>query len=304
MKKPSDLRQLDLNLLKTFAVLMEEQNVSRAAERLAVTQPAVSGMLTRLRDSFNDPLFVRAQHGVIPTKRAEELAQPIKHILRELEQLIQPPEFDPATSALTITLAGTDYSLSTIIVPLLARLQHRAPYIRIATHFIQDDKIPQQMEQGSIDIAFMTPETAPADLRGKTLFEETYVCALSKNHPLAQQSAITLEQFCHAEHAIVSYLGGAFSGVTDTVLAQLGKQRRVTTSVPSFLILLDILRSSELLAVVPSRLVADAHGLTTLALPFSVPGFSKYMVWHERTHTHPAYQWLREQIQACVFAET
>jgi DNA-binding transcriptional LysR family regulator len=293
------INKLDLNLLKAFVVLMDECNVSRAAERLSLTQPAVTGILNRLRTSLDDPLFIRAQHGMIPTERAKELAVPIRRLLDELNLVLQPEVFDPKTAELTIHLAGTDYSLSSIIVPFIEKLRVKAPNIRVAARFIQDDLVSQQMEQGQLDIALMTPETAPEGLRGRTLFEEEYVCIVSKQHPLAQQKTLTMDQFCEADHALVSYLGGAFEGATDAALAKLGRKRRVMTSVPSFLVLVALLKNSPLMAVVPKRLTLGAQGITTLTLPFNVPGFTKYMVWHERTHAHPAYQWIREQLQEC-----
>ena len=279
---------------------MQERNVSKAAARLALTQPAVSGMLNRLRESLNDPLFVRSQQGVAPTQRAIELAAPVQRILAELDSVLSPTVFSPLESDLTFKLAGTDYSLSAIIVPLIEEIKVRAPRIRIASFFIQDDLVFQQMEKGDVDIAFMTPDTAPGELRGKTLFEEEYVCILSAANSLARKNTLTLDEFCDAEHAIVSYQGGAFEGVTDKVLSEHNCVRRVTVSVPSFLVLKDLIRKTDLLAVVPKRLVANDESLKTVDLPFSIPGFTKYMVWHECTHKHPAYQWLREQITMVV----
>ncbi|MCE9687618.1 LysR family transcriptional regulator [Shewanella sp. AS16] len=292
----NNLNRLDLNLLKTFDVLMDERSVSRAALRLSITQPAVSGMLNRLRDGFGDPLFIRAQHGMVPTERALQLSQPVKRILRELDNLVQPQEFLPEEADFTIALAGTDYSLSTIIVPLIEKLSILAPNIKVAAEFIRDELVYTRMERGDLDIAFMTPETAPEGLHGRSLFSERYVCVLSETHPLASYDALSVEQFCSADHAIVSYQGGAFSGATDSILDESGYRRRVTVSVPSFLVLVELLKRSRLLAVVPERLLADVSGIKAVELPFVVPGFTKYMVWHERTHANPAQQWVRNLI--------
>ena len=120
-----NLRRADLNLLKVFDVLMDERSVTRAAERLALTQPAVSGMLARLRERFDDPLFVRAQRGVTPTARALELAGPVRQVLAEVEALLRPAAFDPATASFTLTLAATDYALQAIVAPFIAALRAR-----------------------------------------------------------------------------------------------------------------------------------------------------------------------------------
>ena len=117
------LQTLDLNLLKAFSVLMDERNVSKAAECLAITQPAMSGVLTRLRDSFDDLLFVRVQRGVVPTNGALELVRQVKKVLNEVEQLLQPPQFDPTTAELTVRIACTDYAMRAVIVPFLYLLK-------------------------------------------------------------------------------------------------------------------------------------------------------------------------------------
>lgn len=299
-----DLLRLDLNLLKIFDVLMDERNVSKAAERLALSQPAVSGALARLREGLNDPLFTRTQHGITPTLRALELAVPLKRLLSELALVIEPQQFDPQKAEMTLSIAGTDYSLSVIILPLIERLKRLAPGIRVSARFIRDELVQQQMEKGELDIALMTPDTAPSGLRGKTLFSEDYVCVMGAHHPLAQQSPLTLEAFCNAEHAIVSYLGGAFSGATDKALAALGYKRHVSISVPSFLILLELLKQTSMIAVVPARLVTATSELHIKDLPLMVQGFTKYMVWHDRTHHHAAYQWLRTQISLNDYGTT
>ena len=123
----ADLRTLDLNLLKTLDALLDERSVTRAAARLALTQPAVSGMLNRLRDYFDDPLFIRAPHGMVPTTRAEALAAPVKRILADIDVLLQPVAFDPNTARLTFTLAATDYALRAVVVPFIAALKTQAP---------------------------------------------------------------------------------------------------------------------------------------------------------------------------------
>ncbi|WP_031569267.1 LysR family transcriptional regulator [Rheinheimera texasensis] len=297
-----NLQKLDLNLLKVFDVLMDERNVSRAAERLALSQPAVSGALTRLRDSLGDPLFVRTQHGMTPTMKATELAAPLKRLLNELAIVLESEKFVPEQAEMVLSIAGTDYSLSVIILPLIERLKKLAPGIKVSARFIRDELVQQQMEKGELDIALMTPDTAPEGLRGKTLFTEDYVCVMGKNNPLAKLPVLTLDDFCKADHAIVSYLGGAFSGATDKALASLGFQRNVTISVPSFLILLDLVKKTSLIAVVPSRLVTNSTDLHVTDLPILVQGFTKYMVWHERTHHHQAYQWLREQVASISYA--
>ncbi len=292
----ANIKNLDLNLLRVFDTLMDEKNVSRAAEKLSVSQPAVSGMMTRLRHSLDDQLFIRSQHGIVPTIRAQELSGPIKRLLRELNAVLEPTLFEPQTAELTLSIAATDYSLRAIVEPFLLTLREQAPNIKVSVRWINENELFEQMERGIIDLALTTPEASPLDLRAKNLFDETYVCVLRDGHPLLEDNTLTLEQFCSIDHAIVSYVGGAFEGMTDQVLRSLGKQRRVVLSVPSFLSLVSILKTSDLCAVVPKRLITNVEGLTTVNLPFEVPGFTKIMAWHERTHDSDAHRWIRDSI--------
>lgn len=293
-----DIRTLDLNLLKAFDALLDERNVTRAAARLALTQPAVSGMLTRLRENFDDPLFVRTQRGIEPTARALELSSAVKRVLSEVEAMLQPANFDPATASLTLSIACTDYALRAIVVPFLAALRTRAPAIRVALYPIEDQLVQTQLERGELDLALMTPQTAPADLHARRLFDEHYVCALRKGHPDALKKKLSLDRFCALDHALVSYAGGGFAGVTDAALQRIGRQRRVVLSVSSFLALPEALCSTDLIAVAPSRLVSGRDDLQVFATPIEVPGFTKLAVWHERTHRHAGHRWVRELLFA------
>lgn len=290
-----DIKTLDLNLLKAMDALLDECNVTRAANRLGVTQPAMSGMLTRLRETFGDPLFVRSQRGIVPTQRALELAQPLKLIMGELTALLQPQAFDPVNAHETFTIAATDYALRAIALPFLSALKQRAPHIQVALIPVEESVLQGQLERGEVDLALVTPESAMLNLHARTLFKEHYLCVVREGHPaIAGRDKLTLAQFCKLDHALVSYHGGQFRGVTDDALEKQGKQRRVTLSVKSFLILPEILRASDMVSILPSRLVKDMTGLKVFEPPLEVPGFTKTAVWHARTHSDPAQRWVRE----------
>ena len=290
----TDLRHLDLNLLKAFDALMDERNVTRAAERLAVTQPAVSGMLTRLRENFGDALFVRAQRGVVPTQRAQELAAPIKQILFEVNALLQPQDFDPASARFTVHIAATDYALRAVVLPLLPALRQQAPHIRVAVRALHQEQLAAQFERGEVDLALLTPESVSPDLHSRHLFEERYICVLRTGHPDADCKRISMERFCALDHALVSLEGDPFQGVTDRKLAELGHSRHVAVSLPSFLALLELLRNSELISLLPEKLLENSEGLTRVEPPLAVPGFTKVAAWHERTHRDPGQAWVRQ----------
>lgn len=298
--KQHDLRSLDLNLLKALDALLDERNVTRAAIRLGVTQPAMSGILVRLRDNFGDPLFARAQRGIVPTQRALALAQPVRQVLADIAALLQPSVFDPATTRMDFSIAATDYALRAIGVPFMTALKARAPYIRIALGSVEDGPLQERLERGEIDLALTTPDSTPPGLHARRLFDETYVCVMRDGHPAARGRRLGLKQFCAMDHALVSYAGDPFRGVTDDALARLGLERRVSLSVKRFLVLPEILRASDLVAVVPRRLVEGLEGLKLMAPPLEIPGFTKTAAWHERTHRDPAHRWLRELlVEAC-----
>lgn len=298
----SDITGLDLNLLRALDALLDERSVTRAANRLALTQPAVSGLLARLRERFDDPLFVRGRRGVTPTPRALALAGPVKRILADVESLVRPETFDPATAAFTLSIAATDYALQAVVAPFLPRLMALAPGVRVLARPIEAADAPTLFERGELDIALSTPSDALPELHARKLFEERYVVVARADHPRIGADGVGLDDFCALDHALVSYGGESFRGVTDEALARLGRRRRVVLSLSSFLVLADVLRTTDLIAVVPSRLAASAAGLKICPPPIEIPGFVKLAVWHERTHADPAQLWARSLLFS-TFAE-
>lgn len=291
---------MDLNLLRALDALLDERSVTRAAARLALTQPAMSGILLRLRERFGDPLFVRTQHGIVPTARALALGAPVKRVLADIDALLQPPPFDPARASMTASIAATDYALRAIALPFLTALKHSAPQVRVALVPVDGAQAQGQLERGELDLALITAAGTPPDLHARALFDKRYVCVMRADHPAAREP-LTLERFCALEHALVSLTGGRFEGVTDEALARLGRQRRVTLSVASFLILPEILRASDLVAVVPSRLAHGIDGIVVHDAPLEIPGFTKVMAWHERSHHDLGQRRIRELlVQACA----
>lgn len=296
----NSLRHLDLNLLVTLDALLAEHNVTRAAERLHLSQPTVSVQLARLRDTFGDPLLLPGPRGMRPTARANELREPLRIALESLAQAVAPPgPFDPAQAHQTWRIAASDYGESTIVLPALAGLRAAAPGTRLAILGLTPPTLARQTEQGDIDLAFHIREEAPPGLRLRPLFTERYVLAGRAGHPRLKRRP-TLAQFCKLDHVIVSPVGGGFHGVTDSTLAERGMARNVALSVPHFLFLSSVLASTDLVAIVPSRLVLGNEALQVIEPPIDVPGFEMLMLWHERVHRDPAHQWLREHIVKSV----
>lgn len=291
-----NLRRLDLNLLVTLDVLLSEHNVTRAAQRLNFSQPSVSVHLAKLRDVLGDPLLLPGPRGMRPTARAEALREPLREALEALERAVAPARpFNAAEATQSWRIAATDYAESTIILPMLAGLRAAAPGTRLAVVEAVPPRIARQAEQGEIDLGFHTSEGAPEGLRRRVLFAERYVLAGRAGHPRLKRRP-TLAQFCKLEHVIVSPDGGGFIGVTDDALAKLGVTRRVVLSVPHFLFMLSALANTDLVGMLPARLVRGNGALRVVEPPVDVPGYEMAMLWHERSHRDPAHQWLREYI--------
>jgi DNA-binding transcriptional LysR family regulator len=294
----TDIRRIDLNLLAALDALLDERNVTRAAARLALTQPTVSGMLERLRDLFGDPLFVREQRGVLPTPYAESLAPRVKQLLADAGALLAREPFTPATASGTFSISVNDYMQSALMVPFAAELRRRAPGVRLALCPLAIEGLGQRLAKGDFDLAVTIPEFSWPDAHARLLYRERYVCAVRTRHPLKGRTA-SLEDFCRYDHVLVSPTGGAFEGPTDAALKKKRMRRRVALSVPSFLVLAELLQVDDLIAVVPERLVRSrTHGLRLFPPPIEVPGFDVIAVWHARAHQDPAHKWMRELLGA------
>jgi DNA-binding transcriptional LysR family regulator len=292
-----DIRKIDLNLLVVLDALLDERNVTRAAARLGYTQPTISGMLTRLRDLFGDPLFVRAQRGLLPTPHAEALAVPLKQLLADSQRLVGRNVFDPTGAKVTFTIASNDYMQLTLLVPFVRVLRCEARQIRLAIMPPIIQGVGDALARGVIDLAITIPEFAMSDLPSRLLYRERYVVAVRPQHPLASRAPMTIDRFCEYDHVLVSPTGGSFEGPVDQALARLRLRRKVRYSIPSFLLMPDILQTDDLVALVPSRLLhKNDNRLVVLKPPVEVPGFDVIAVWHPRVDKDMAHRWLRSRL--------
>ncbi len=296
----NNLRRLDINLLLTLDVLLSEHNVTRAAQRLNLSQPSVSVHLAKLRDIFGDPLLLPGPRGMRPTARADELREPLREALQALERAVAPAAaFDPALATQTWKVAATDYGESTVLLPALSGLRTQAPGTRLAVIDLMPAQLVKQAEQGVFDLALHITEDAPLDLHQRVLFTERYVLAGRLGHP-GLTGKPSCDEFCALEHVLVSREGGGFFGVTDKVLADVGLSRKVVLSVPHFLMVMAVLASTDLVAMLPSRLVRGNPALQVVEAPLQVPGYEMAMFWGERLHRDPAHKWFREHLAASV----
>ncbi len=288
------LRQTDLNLLKALDALLAERSVTRAAERLGLTQSALSHILVRLRAAFADPLFVRVPGGIEPTPRAEAMTRPLAAALAELARVIAPPEaFDPARSRRHFVIATDDY-LELILLPkLLARLWRDAPGISMAITPV-GDRPDADLVGGKLD-ALISVSGALGTLPGtylQKLFDERFVCVLRKDHPAAD-APLTIDQFAALPHALVAPRGRAGS-IVDKALARLGKRRRVALEIPHFLAAPAIVRQTGVILTIGERLARMmSDGLALMQPTLGLPGFAVALFWRERHHSEPAHRWFR-----------
>jgi len=297
-----DIRAVDLNLLVVLDVLLEERSVTRAAARLHLTQSTVSGMLARLRETLGDPLFVRTRHGLAPTARAEAMAGPLRGWLLEARALVASTDFDPARWDAAVSIGATDYTQHVLLPPLVRALRQRAPRLRLAVHALVFAELAEKLASGAFDLAVTAAGWAPPRLPWRLLCRERYVLAMSTRHPLAGRRRVTVAQFCAYDHVLVSPSGGAFAGPVDEMLARRGHRRRVRFSVPSFALVPDLLAGSDLLSVLPERLVAARRDIHTYRPPLAPKPVDMIAVWHPRLDGDPAHGWLRETLAEAVGA--
>lgn len=296
----SDITALDPRLLLTFATVFDERNMSKAAARLGRTQQGISSSIARLREIFEDQLFVRQGHGVEPTPKAEQIYPSVLKALQSLEALVDAGDFDPKTVRRCIRIAAADYALSTAIQPIIRELPALAPHLDIQIEAFRGQAAPPDFGHQGVDLLIAVPEFLPPNLHSATLFSDKYVFAARRSHPIAQ-CPVSLDAFCAASHLLVSPNRGDSSGVTDVALQKVGRTRRVSVVVPVFSIAPRILAQSDMVAVLPERLVRDHQDLIAgLPLPIEVPLFEIVAAWPERVHQDPLNIWFRELVRIYV----
>lgn len=275
-----DLSRIDLNLLVLFSVVLEEGHVGRAAGRLNLTPSAVSHALGRLRDLLHDPLFLRTPKGVVPTSRALELGEPVAEILVRIGKLVASAvPFDPAKSRRRFAIGGPDAVIASVMVPLLERLGAKAPQVDIGlVHLMLEQRggsvdqpwqgSLEKLEKRDIDVAMLPLSVVPPRFEARRLYDEDFVVAMRKGHAFARSP--TQAAYCKSQHLLVS-LSGDPRGFVDELLAKRGLKRRIALTVPTFMMALAHLSSSDLIATLPRRLVASQaarFGLVSAELPF------------------------------------
>lgn len=307
----TSLDHLDLNLLRVFDVLMQERRVATTAQRLQLSQPAVSNALGRLRKALGDELLTRAPNGMEPTEFAKSLHTTLQPALVAIRRsLLVKTSFSPADSVWHASIAMTDIGEIVFLPTLLTHIAQAAPGLTLET--VRDSQakpnapvgsITTAMAEGKIDLAMGWLPDVTEGLYQRKLFAQRYVCIARQGHPLLQgkRPTLGLETFLQAEHIAIRAEGTGHTKADEALqsMSHAGARRKVRLRVPSFLSVPQIVSQTDLMATVPEKLAqqcAKALGLHVLAHPVDMPAFELKMFWHRRVHTDPANQWLRAQI--------
>lgn len=291
----------DLGLLVSLCALLEEANVTRAAAKMGLSQPAMSAQLTRLRDVFKDPLLVPSHtgKGMVPTARGLALKEPMRAALQSLQDLVSgSPEFDPEKSERRFSLATTDSIISIFSGSLLPQMDRKFRNLRLAFKPVQTSTLPEQLCHGEIDVALVSDDVVPKELRSRRLLQGRFIMAQRRGHPRGG-NPLTLEEYTSLRHVVIlpNVNGGAWRGFIDDALHELGTGREVAISVQNLSIVPDMLEKTDFVCTFPSFYLQSMFGkLDCFDLPFETRPLYLTMAWHERFDDDPAHCWLRQQV--------
>ncbi len=301
-----NFRTLDLNLLRVFDEVMAERNLTRAARNLALTQPAVSNALRRLREVLGDELVHRAGAGVAPTPRALALWPGVRDALQQLQHTLVPSSFEPAVADSTFVLTMADATAAELVPGLVRTLETEAPGVSVRVVPLTTRDPRRMLEEEAADMAIGYFPAVIADLTERAeagaarafeshrLYLGRYVCVMRRGHPLAD-APLTLDAFCAARHLLVSFSGRPW-GFIDEALGALGRKRRIVLTVNQFFTAGRVVANSDLLTVLPRhfvRVTGMSEQLVLRELPLSLPQVHVDALWHRRAHAGPAHEWLR-----------
>lgn len=295
-----DLRRIDLNLLVALEALLDEQNVTRAANRLGMSQPAASRALGRLRALFADALLVDGPGGYVLSSRAEDVRPTLRRVLAGVGEMLAANAFDPASATGRIRLLMPDLQAAALAPHLLAGLAREAPSLDLDIVALGVNGM-EALEHGVADAMVALIDEAPAGIRRRGLYDEELVTLMRARHP-ALTGKLTLDRFLALEHIVVSVTGAGPAPV-DEALARIARTRRVKLRVPSFFAAVEIAARSDLIMTLPSslaRAIADTRRFVSLPPPLDLGRYTMSLAWHARQQDAPRHMWLRRAIVAAA----
>lgn len=291
-----NLSKVDLNLFIVFDAIYTEANLTRAGQIVGITQPAVSNALARLRETFNDPLFVRTAQGMVPTPMAQNIITPVRSALQLLRVSVQESRsFVPEQATKTYRISMTDLTEAVILPHLASRIRRMAPNINIDSFLVKRRETTKELAAGRLDFAIDAPLNTDTQVRHVKLFEDHHVCVMRPGHPLAKKERITLDDYLAQSHIHISSRRNGL-GHVDLALGKMGLQRRVVLRSQHYQMAPLVMESTDMVMTVHERF-AKRHNLHAVALPIDdVPPIETHLFWHESTDQDPANRWMREQI--------
>jgi DNA-binding transcriptional LysR family regulator len=292
-----NLRQFDLNLLVALDVLLTERNVTRAGERLFLSQPAVSGILARLRHAFQDELLVRVGRNLELTAFAADLAGPVHDCVRQIEDLLNLRRpFEPESALWSFRVAASDYVVFLLLGTLLRSLTERAP--NISVRFLAlEPSVGERLAAGELDFAVLPDELEP-NLPSVPLFEDSWVCAVWSENPHARDQ-FTLDEFLNTPHLSFRLAGPDHGSIAESYLAGLGFDLKIVASTESFATAPFLLRDTPFATLVPRRLgerLQRAAEIRLVELPLDIPPLREKLIWSPRYTASPAHAWFRARL--------
>ena len=291
-----NLSKVDLNLFIVFDAIYTEANLTRAGQIVGITQPAVSNALARLRETFNDPLFVRTAQGMVPTPMAQNIITPVRSALQLLRVSVQESRsFVPEQATKTYRISMTDLTEAVILPHLASRIRRMAPNINIDSFLVKRRETTKELAAGRLEFAIDAPLNTDTQVRHVKLFEDHHVCVMRPGHPLAKKERITLDDYLAQSHIHISSRRNGL-GHVDLALGKMGLQRRVVLRSQHYQMAPLVMESTDMVMTVHERF-AKRHNLHAVALPIDdVPPIETHLFWHESTDQDPANRWMREQI--------
>ena len=286
----SKLNRLDIKQLRILQALLREKNVSRVAQQVGLTQQAVSDQLKKLRDIFDDRLFLRKSNGLISTPTAENLGEKIDKILQNFDQLLDAETFDPALVSSTYVIAATDYAQQVVLPELIAKIRRQAPLLKIILLDLDIDRLPEAMAAGKVNLVVAFPDFVPSAYPCITLFTEQHVCVVAKNSPFAGKT-LSLQDIASQPQIIASPSRPNFRGSIDNWFDKFGLERNVVISAPCFSVVPGLLEKTDAIAFLPSRALHDSN-LAMIELKETLMSFDVITAWHPRSNQDALHNWI------------
>lgn len=295
-----NIRNLDLNLLRVLDAILAEGNLTRAAQRLALSQPAMSNALSRLREALGDPLFVRTGKGMAPTPRARQLAGPVRQALDLVHNALRPDTaFDYRASTRSFALAVEDYGEVVLLPRLVENLLQAAPGIQLRVRAERGAALREELRTGGVDLVVDYFPLRDPEVHNRRLLEDELVSLVRRDHPgLGEGAALSLEQYTRLSHVVLDRRAGA-GPVVDRMLRAAGLRRHIALRVPHFLSMPLVVQASDLICTLPRRMAqvyAGRFGLRLLRPPLDLPPVTVYLAWHRSGDADPGQRWMREGV--------